>query len=270
MRVAWATDVHLNFLDAEGFEDFALRISALLPQAVFLTGDISEAPALEEHLLSLDARLGVPIYFVLGNHDFYGGSIAAVRASAEALARRSPRLCWLPAAGVVTLPGGHALVGQDGWGDGRVGNFAASPILLNDWQHIEEFRAAGAMFNVPARLAKLRTLGDEAARNLERDLSSALERHRSVTVLTHVPPFEGACWHDGAVSNPDWLPWFTCEAVGRVLLEQAERHADRRIRVYCGHTHSPGRFAPRDNLIVYTGTAEYGAPTVVAIDLDAP
>ena len=65
MRVAWATDVHLNFLDAKGSEEFARRVSGLSPQAVFLTGDISDAPALEEHLLSLDARLGVPIYFVL-------------------------------------------------------------------------------------------------------------------------------------------------------------------------------------------------------------
>lgn len=267
MRVAWTTDPHLNFLDELDLDRFVQALQACDPAAVFLTGDISEAPRLPEHLLTLDALLDCPIYFVLGNHDFYGGSIAAVRAEAASLTRDVPHLCWLPSAGVITLAPGHALVGQDGWGDGRAGDPDGSTVRLNDWRQIADLLAINAVRDIPARITALRALGDESAQALDRDLALALRDHARVTVLTHVPPFTGACWHDGAVSSAEWLPWYTCVAVGEVLIRAAEAHPDRQLEVYCGHTHSPGRFAPRPNLIVHTGAAAYGAPTVVALDL---
>src|SRR5215470_10761072 len=103
MRLAWGTDVHLNFVDDEGRAAFAEAIRAGRPDAVALTGDIAEGPSLAETLEFLDGRLGLPLYFVLGNHDFYRSSIAAVRRDAAALTAASPRLRWMPAAGVISL-----------------------------------------------------------------------------------------------------------------------------------------------------------------------
>ena len=81
--------------------------------AVLLGGDIAEAPDVRQHLERLDARLGLPIHFVLGNHDFYGGSIARVRAEIATLCDRIPRLCWLSQAGVVELTPATGLVGHE-------------------------------------------------------------------------------------------------------------------------------------------------------------
>ena len=59
------------------------------PDAVLLGGDIGEAPSLKGYLLGLEDHLERPIYFVLGNHDFYQGSIADVRDEMFGLTQQS-------------------------------------------------------------------------------------------------------------------------------------------------------------------------------------
>ena len=85
MRLAWATDVHLDFLSSTEIDTFADRIAALSPDSVLLSGDISTAPRLDADLERLAGRLERPIFFVLGNHDFYGGSVQGVRSVARRL-----------------------------------------------------------------------------------------------------------------------------------------------------------------------------------------
>jgi hypothetical protein len=88
-------------------------------------------------------------------------------------------------------------------------------------------------------------------------------------VLTHVPPFAGACWYGGTQSAADWLPWFTCIAVGEVLLAYAQRYPRTAITVLCGHSHGRGEFRAAENLVVRTGgwavgETDYGNPIVQA------
>ena len=45
----------------------------------------------------------VLIYFVLGNHDYYGSSLTVVREKIVAISLQSSSLYWLPSAGVVEL-----------------------------------------------------------------------------------------------------------------------------------------------------------------------
>ena len=209
----------------------------------------------------LGGTLGVPIYFVLGNHDFYGGRISAVRELMRQLTRKDPaRWGWLPVAGVVPLSERVGLVGVDGWGDGRVGNYSGSKIELADWRQIEDLK----FLDRNTRLARLRTLGDESAETLRKPLAEALGKFSHVIVLTHVPPFKESCWHEGKISDDEWLPWYTCRATGDLLLSAAEKHPDKQISVYCGHTHGDGVAQIRANLVVHTGAAEYGKPVTQA------
>jgi predicted MPP superfamily phosphohydrolase len=54
-----------------------------------ITGDIGEARSIERYLRLLESSLQRPIYFVLGNHDFYHGSIVLVRERVRNLCKTS-------------------------------------------------------------------------------------------------------------------------------------------------------------------------------------
>src|SRR3954469_8544205 len=213
-------------------------LSGTEADAFVITGDIGEAHDVALHLNAIDNAVQRPVYFVLGNHDFYRGSIAGVREKVRGLCAVTPNLHWLPDAGVVPLAGDTCLVGHDGWGDGRLGDYHGSDVMLNDFGLIGEF---GGFDEDPAqRLTKLHALGDEAAAHFRAVLPDALKRFRHIVVLTHVPPFREACWHEGQVSDDNWLPHFTCKAVGDVLVEAMRAAPDREMTVLCGHTHGGG------------------------------
>jgi 3',5'-cyclic AMP phosphodiesterase CpdA len=257
-RLAWLTDLHLNFVTPGHVDRLCRAVRDAGADAVLLGGDVGEAPDVVGQLEGLDARLGLPLYFVLGNHDFYRGSIARVRAEVRALCARSPRLHWLPGSGVVGLTQETALVGHDGWADGRFGDYGRSDVFLNDYRLIEELAGLGGR----ERLLRLHALGDEAAAHFRAVLPEALARSRRVIVLTHVPPFREACWHRGKISDDDWLPHFACRAVGEALVEAMAEHRECEMTVLCGHTHSPGEAQVLPNLLVLSGGAEYGRPEV--------
>ena len=259
-RLAWLTDIHLNFLGTAGVEAFFASLVETKVDAFLIGGDIGEAPDVALHLNALANCSQQPIYFVLGNHDFYRGSIAGVRESVRDLCSAVPDLHWLPDAGVVPLTDQACLVGHDGWGDGRLGDYHGSDVVLNDWVLIKEF--GGFDEDREQRLAKLNALGDEAAAYFRTVLPDALRRFRHIMVLTHVPPFREACWHEGQISNDDWLPHFTCKAVGDALLEAMTAAPGCRMTVLCGHTHGGGEAQVLPNLRVLTGGATYGKPVI--------
>ncbi len=212
MRVVWLTDIHLNFLAPEGLSALEDLVRRAEPDAILIGGDIAEAHNLSAYLRGMAQRLPWPIYFVLGNHDFYRGSIAAVRREAAAICLELPRLTYLTAENVVELTPSVGLVGHDGWSDGRAGDYWRSDVFLNDYFLIEELAEP---LTVSERFLRLNRLGDEAAEHVRRVLPAALERFPHAIVLTHVPPFCEACWHEGRPSDDNWSPHFTCVAMGQ-------------------------------------------------------
>lgn len=256
MRAVWVTDIHLNFLDARGVADFCGSIRGCDPDVVLVGGDIAEAGTVEGSLRTILGAVQKPVYFVLGNHDFYGSSIAAVRAAMARLCRSETRLLYLSQAGVVKLTPRTGLIGHDGWGDGRLGHYDASTVRVSDHLLIEDLTGLDR-----AELRRrLMRLGDEAADYLRTLLPAALEAYEQVVLLTHVPPFREACWYQGRTTDDNWAPFFTCKAVGDVLRGAMRARPDRRLTVLCGHTHHAGRAQILPNLDIITGRAEYGAP----------
>jgi len=70
MRLAWLTDIHLKFL-AHDFRQGFLEAVRDRADSVFISGDIGESHTIEALLGEMEATIQKPIYFVLGNHDFY-------------------------------------------------------------------------------------------------------------------------------------------------------------------------------------------------------
>ncbi len=258
MRLAWATDIHLNFLSDDEIRSFCRGVESIGSSALVISGDIGEAPTVVRYLETLADELDFPIYFVLGNHDYYRGSIRRVRKHVTELCKQRDDLIWLPAEGVVELSPAVALLGHDGWADGRLGDYESSAVLLNDYLLIDELSG----LTKRTRLVQLEALGNEAATFVWQHLPGAAEKYEKLFFVTHVPPFAEASWHEHGLSDDDWLPHFACKAVGEALVGVLETHPDCDVTVLCGHTHGRGVAKILPNLTVRTGAAVYGKPLV--------
>jgi hypothetical protein len=98
--------------------------------------------------------------------------------------------------------------------------------------------------------------------------TQALSQFNEVIVLTYVPPFRESCLYSGKPGNDNWLPHFTCKAVGDVLMEMATAYPNCQMTVLCGHSHHEANVAMLPNLVMKTGAATYGEPqlqTLVSI-----
>ncbi len=269
MRLAWLTDIHLNFV---GGDDRARLWDSVRQQAdaAAISGDIAENPTIGRYLDEMDRTLEMSIYFVLGNHDFYRGSIAQTRAAVGEIARQSQRLVYLTQAGVVALTPDTAIIGHDGWADARLGDFERSQVILNDYLLIEELSQRWKLGWDKLALQKtLNKLGDEAARCMSRVLEAAFARFRRVILLTHVPPFREAAWYEGRLSDDEWVPHFASKAAGDALRAVMNSRPDCDLLVLCGHTHGSGEIQISSNLHVLTGEAKYRFPAVQRV-LDVP
>jgi 3',5'-cyclic-AMP phosphodiesterase len=261
-RLAWLTDLHLNFLPYAQVDEFLGSVAALKADAIVLTGDVSEAHDLTRMLTHVDEHVQRPLYFVLGNHDFYHGSIREVRSAARQLCidtAEAGRLHYLTAMeNPVELTSTVGLVGHDGWADARIGDYERSLVMMNDYRLIAELAGHGKRERWPI----LQALGDEAAEHVRRLLPAALAHYEHVLLATHVPPLREACWHEGRPSDDEWAPHFTCKAMGDVILAIMRDFPQRQLTVLCGHTHSPGECRPLPNVHILTGGAKYGRPAV--------
>lgn len=258
MKAAWVNDIHLEFLDHPRLERFLCALSSCAADCILIAGDIAQAPSVADALMKMDAALQRPIYFVLGNHDFYHGSISGVRSSMQDVATASHSLHWLNKSGVIRLTEKTTVIGHDGWGDGRLWEFHNSQVQLNDFILIQEL----AGLKRQELLRELHTLGDETAGHLKTVLPEALAISDHIVVVTHVPPFLEAAWFDGRYCDSDWLPFFACKAAGDVLQQAMREHPDKQMTVLCGHTHGGGRSRILPNLVTHTGPADYGCPVV--------
>lgn len=261
MQLAWLTDIHLNFVSPPHLESFIASLRRCLADRFIITGDIGDAPRVAWYLKQLADAVQRPIYFVLGNHDYYHGSFRAVGDILARLTAEIPELIWLTRQGIIELAPGIGLVGHDSWADGRCGSYDTSPVMLNDFLLIQDL----AGLKKAERLRRLNALGDAAAAHFRRHLPDALAGCRQVIVATHVPPWREACWHQGRISNDDYLPHYACQAAGDALLEIAQSAPQTETLVLCGHTHEAREAQILPNLRVLVGGAEYGMPGIQRI-----
>lgn len=254
LRIGWGTDLHLDLVSPSQIAELGARFRAQKLDALVLTGDLAEADTLRSRLEALTSAIGVPTYFVLGNHDFYSGAVAPVRKAAAEF----PFARYLRPMDPVVLAPGVILVGVDGWGDARYGSTRTSKVVLNDFVRIHDVRVGYLRGKLRETLQKL---GKKEGERLTELLASALSQNpRHVVVATHVPPFPECAWHDGKGSDADHAPFFACQATGLALLHAADYHPGVQFTVLCGHSHGGGSVQKAQNLRVLTGAARYYVP----------
>ena len=157
-----------------------------------------------------------------------------------------------------------AIVGHDGWPDGRFGDYNGTQVILNDHSLIQEIASSYRYFHLDKYTlrATMTALADEAARHFEAVLNDAAAKYEEIIAVTHVPPFREAAWHEGKISSDDYLPYFACKVVGDVMRKVMLSHPHTRLLVLCGHTHGGGQVQIAANIRVRTGEARYGHPAI--------
>lgn len=263
-EIRWASDLHLDHADSLAVERLhaELRRSAQAP--LLITGDISTAPRLITDLIELAVAADAPLWYVVGNHDHYHASVGAVRDAMLALAEHQPTIQWLPPAGVVQLDPRTALVGVDGWADGRHGDPLTTPLVLNDDRLIAE---VAAQSDRSTKLAVKRALADADAERLRTLLGRAAAVASTILVATHVPPFVEALPQSGRLSRVEWHPLLVSGATGAVLREFATSHPHHQLEVLAGHSHAARDTQILPNLRCRIAAARYGAPRVNLITI---
>lgn len=262
--ILWSSDLHLDHPSTAVRDGFGNDVRRATGDALVVSGDTSVAPRLIADLEFLADAAARPLYFVLGNHDHYGGSVAAVRDAVLALGARRPEIRWLPPAGVVALDRQTALVGVDGWADGRQGDPLATQFVLNDDRLIGELALPQTR---AGKLVVKRALADADALRLQVLVERAIATARRIVIATHVPPFAAALPRTGRLTHPGWLPLLVCGATGAVIRAAAIEHPEHTFLVLCGHTHAPIDVTITPNLRCIVAGARYGEPTVRTIDL---
>jgi predicted phosphodiesterase len=263
MQLDWLTDPHLDHLPNEkALIKFVKGLNARPSDGLLLTGDIAESATIPQFLEILSGAYRRPVYFVLGNHDYYGGWMVETQERVKEMCVAVPEgiLNYMPDAGVVMLSKRTAIVGHDGMYDGREGKpglkFAMSDFFLPSG--ISDFVEA---FSWGSRhlFDKLRELGEESAAHVKETVREArLQGARRILILTHVPPFLEASYFRGRPSEPGSAPFYVNRSLGDALLELAEQNPKIVMEVFAGHTHGRRVYQARDNLVVRVGSARYG------------
>jgi len=262
--MAWLSDIHWDRKGADDHLEHIETIQETDPDAVILSGDIGEAPSFCDFLDYLYVKLNLPIYFVLGNHDFWHGSFEQVRAKACQISDDRTNLHYLSALDVVPLSSTACMIGDDGWGDGRAGDPHGAPDFPRDFSYIDDLVGLSR----DNCFAKISALGDEAACHLRDKLLRAFTSYHQVYLVTHVPPFPEASLDSYRVCHQHKLPFYCCAALGSMILSVMEDFPEHTLTVLCGHTHNECDLSVRDNLTIRVKEASYTGchpPTILHI-----
>ena len=258
ISVLWLCDLHLDYAEPEMREKFWEKLSCANENCVLIGGDIADGSNAITYLERIGKKTDKPIYFVLGNHDYYGLSIDVQRKRADDLCKKFNNLFYLTHMPFVSLTQSVALVGHDGWADGQDGTFFRSSVVLRDYIEIQDFKGK----NLQELFLALQELGKEAADAIVHKLELAFQTHDQAVVVTHPPPFRKLHLYEGNLADDFWTPHFVCKQMGDALLHVMKKYPEKKCLVLAGHTHHEARAEILPNLEVKVTGATYGFPEI--------
>jgi len=264
MKLDWITDPHLDHLrGAEALIKFVDKLHGRGSDALLITGDIAESQTLYDFLGILSGAYRRPIYFVLGNHDYYGNWMKATHERVRAVCKSVPDgiLNWLTDfREPIKLDRHTAIIGHDGFYDGQLGLGAGTDLGMTD------FRMGKGIFDLAKSLAfgsshlfdLLLKLAQASADHIENQIRKYIHPPiKRVLILTHVPPFHEASYFRGKPSDQRSVPFYVNKVLGDMLRKVALEYPKIEFEVFAGHTHGKRHYQAEKNLNVFVGAARY-------------
>jgi predicted phosphohydrolase len=270
MKIIWLTDIHLDYVNVETQKKLLneIVIKAGLYKGrtnVLITGDIGNSNCTRDYMLNwkevLD-QFNIGLYFVLGNHDYYGSSVIKER---DLMRNSLLKSNWLPSAGVVKLTEEVALVGHDGWYDGGYANWFQSQFYIPDYTQTFEMNYI-ALWSKEQVFDTMNVLAREAAAYVfDTSVQAINNGHKVIYIATHVPPFRENTVYRGLISDDNALPHFSSKHMGDTLLKLSSTFKDVKFTVMCGHSHGDAKHIVPPNMICHTAQARNGHPCISRI-----
>lgn len=261
MKVAHITDCHVDFLKNHELIEFLLSLQESEAEAFVITGDISKGTLVHKHLLWMEKIVQKPIYFVLGNHDFYDSSFAEVNKNIRKLCEESNYLFYLQDREFVKL-GDTILIGQNGWYDAGWRTPLTSLVFLWDWLFIEEFHK---LSNTQARIALLIEIAASEVRQAERKLLEALKHGDKIMFATHIPPWSEDHYKLGEIANKFWMPYNSSKMMADMLVRVMEKHPNKQLTCTAGHVHLRRKEQITHNILLKVGDGAHGKSKIEEI-----
>ncbi|NBW06425.1 MAG: hypothetical protein EBR82_00175 [Caulobacteraceae bacterium] len=253
-RYAWCSDIHMDISWLPFLKRlYAMNLERAGADGLFLTGDVSSGPFIESDLAFIAKHFKGPVYFVLGNHDYYGRHIESVHDDVRRVCRKHSNLHWMTDQDIVSLEEDVALIGTEGWYDGRLGlpdhlRWTLDRAVVIDFFH---------MSSMEERIEAWRAMADRSADIIGERLERALQTHKTVYILTHFPPWGEATTASGTKQADFWLPYNTNFTLGQRIEEVMQGRKKKRCIVLAGHTHYPCRVRVSNSVECMVARAKY-------------
>lgn len=262
VNTLWLSDLHIDKASASRRSRLLDQITNTPSDCVVISGDISTSRKLTEHLALLATACAPrPIFFVCGNHDYYGSSVAEVDAAINALCAKVGNLHYLDGRQIIRLSRDVCLIGHHGWADARAGYGSRTYLRSPDHRAIRDFQGLSR----DQCLLRMQEMGKDSARAIRQVLPLALSRFAHVVLLTHTPPYAVSVRFNGDACGPLHLPHYTNVSAGLAIHGIARAFPQRRITILAGHAHSSNVTHIDPNICVRVAHARTGRPGLLEV-----
>jgi predicted MPP superfamily phosphohydrolase len=238
----WISDIHGDKKTEKELLALIDSLDSSRASSICITGDIAEGNHIDWFLERLYQKVKKPILFVLGNHDYHHTGIN--KRYLDFSKRYTSGIVYVPSIDVIELDEGVGLIGIDNWY-----NLSDHPChrmqeRLQDFDFIEELNPLGK----DELVTFFEKASEKSIEELDRKLTLGCKKHKKLYVLMHVPPFHPHYFYGEEISDNPWAFCFSCDPIGRFLIEFMQKHSDHAITVLSGHTHIQGSYQPLINL----------------------
>ncbi|PIS01643.1 MAG: hypothetical protein COT84_00960 [Chlamydiae bacterium CG10_big_fil_rev_8_21_14_0_10_35_9] len=245
----WLTDVHIDYKKDTSVNDFFERIQTQDEGGICITGDIAENRGAIEFIQKLSSKVRCPIYFVLGNHDFYGSEIFSLQEELFELFKENTSVYYLAKENVLSVSPDTAVIGVDNWYDLKGGDYFTSDIKLKDFKMIDNFKSLSKqdLYDFMGEHSQ------KIIKQVEEKLDLAFQGHTHAILLTHVPCFREACLHNNQIADDKWAPFFTHRQLADFIVTYMSERVDKSLTILSGHTHHKAEYSPLQNVVIKVG-----------------
>lgn len=215
---------------------------------VWITGDIGDPSNNWKFLNELLEAVNRSVYFLLGNHDFYQGTISQARQKAAKICQQHSNAFYLHECEGFMMDG-HLVLGVDGWA-----NTDKTSLHGTTWDSEQIFDLQNLSIEQLQQVMNQFAEEDTALllKKCRQSLSSSIH---SVCIFTHIPPVDARLGSGKTRAMQEMRTVFYSEALSKGLHELTKYYPKVNFQVFSGHLHRKISYGISNNLQGYVANA---------------